>query len=340
MEKKVMLTSRQQRERTFLLRAPLIGLPVLTLLFWLMGGGRGDAAGSSKGVVKGFNTRLPAARVGKWSRLEKLDYYNQAEKDSLAARQRRNMEASYARMLGLAAPDSGRGGLRPVDPNVRAVQEKLAEVKRVLAAPTVNTRPPASVAPSPVRPTPNMDRLERIMGVLRQKEATVGADPEMAQLNTLLDKLVAVQHPGKDSVRGAVASATRRSVVAVRGLADAEDTLSGIDTSAIEAMVAAEQVLVSGGQLRLELLRDILAGGQRIPRGTVLSGTVALSGERLRVLVSAIAYEGRVFPVNLVAADEDGLAGIYIPGAPTSDAVRETAEQEAGNFGATLLSTS
>ena len=97
-----MLTSRQQRERTFLLRAPLIGLPVLTLLFWLMGGGRGDAAGSSKGVVKGFNTQLPDARVGKWSRLEKLDYYNQAEKDSLAARQRRNMEASYARMLGLA----------------------------------------------------------------------------------------------------------------------------------------------------------------------------------------------------------------------------------------------
>src|SRR5580698_6206183 len=168
MEKKITLTSRQKRERTFLLRAPLIGIPVLTLLFGLMGGGRGDAA-SSKTVVKGFNTRLPAARLGKWSRLEKLDYYNQAEKDSLAARQRRNMETSYARMLGLTAPDSTRGVLRPVDPNVRVVQEKLAEVKRVLAAPAVRTRPSEKVPSPAVRPSPNMDRLERIMGVLRQK---------------------------------------------------------------------------------------------------------------------------------------------------------------------------
>src|SRR5580698_5605404 len=158
MEKKITLTSRQKRERTFLLRAPLIGIPVLTLLFGLMGGGRGDAA-SSKTVVKGFNTRLPAARLGKWSRLEKLDYYNQAEKDSLAARQRRNMEASYAKMLGLAAPDSTRGGLRPVDPNVRAVQEKLAEVKRVLSTPAAITRPREKDAMATSRPAPNMDRL-------------------------------------------------------------------------------------------------------------------------------------------------------------------------------------
>ncbi len=335
----MVLTSRQQRERVFLLRAPFVGVPVLTLLFWLMGGGRGDAA-SHKVAVKGFNTRLPAARVGKWSTLEKLDFYNQAEKDSLAERQRRNMEASYARMLGLTAPDSGRGGLRPVDPNVRAVQEKLAEVKRVMAAPSVLARPAGKDATPLVKQPPGMDRLERIMGVLRQKEASAGADPEMAQLNTLLDKIVAVQHPGKDSARAGVSSTSRRSVVAVRGLRDADDTLSGMDTSAIEAMVAEDQILVSGGQLRLELLRDILVGGQRIPRGTVLSGTVSLSGERLRVTVVAIAYEGRVYPVNLVAADEDGLAGIYIPGAPMSDAARETAVEEAGSLGPAFLSTS
>lgn len=335
----MVLTSRQQRERAFLLRAPLIGIPVLTLLFWLMGGGRGDAANHTA-AVKGFNTRLPVAHLGKWSTLEKLDYYNQAEKDSMAERQRRNMEASYARMLGLAAPDSGRGGLRPVDPNVRAVQEKLAEVKRVLAAPSVLSRPAGKDATSLARQPPGMDRLDRIMGVLRQKEASAGADPEMAQLNTLLDKLEAVQHPGKDSGRVGVASLSRRSVVAVRGLRDADDTLTGGDTSAIEAMVAEEQVLVTGGQLRLELLRDIVAGGQRIPRGTALSGTVSLSGERLRVSVTAIAYDGRVYPVNLIATDEDGLAGIYIPGAPMSDAARETAEQEAGSIGPTILSTS
>jgi hypothetical protein len=47
-----------------------------------------------------------------------------------------------------------------------------------------------------------------------------------------------------------------------------------------------------------------------------------------------------VYPVNLVAADEDGLAGIYIPGAPMSDAARETAVEEAGSLGPAFLSTS
>jgi hypothetical protein len=80
-------------------------------------------------------------------------------------------------------------------------------------------------------------------------------------------------------------------------------------------------------------------GGQRIPRGTPVYGQVALNGERLRVVVVAICWQERVFPVNLVVDDEDGLAGIHIPGAPSADAVRETTSQELGSFGPEILST-
>ena len=176
------------------------------------------------------------------------------------------------------------------------------------------------------------------MGVLRKSEAGVGSDPEMAQLNGVLEKLVAAQRPLgiRDSVRGTVA---RRAVVIVRAVRDEDDTLGAIDSTSIEAIVPEEQVLVSGGELRLELAQAIEVGGVRVPRGTPVYGLVSLSGERLRVAITAITWLGRVWPVNLVVEDQDGGAGIYIPGAPVADAVRESEGQAAGDLGPTILST-
>jgi Conjugative transposon, TraM len=343
------------RERKFLLRAPVIGFPVLTLIFWLMGGGRGDAASHGGKGASGFNMHLPEAQVAKLGRLDKLDYYAAADKDSMATRQRRAMEENYARMLGIATgPDSGRSvvpradrAVRSVDRNVQAVQEKLAVLNKVLATPLVGGRPLGETRPlvamrplGAMRQAPDLERLEKVMVALRTKEAGVGSDPEIAQLNGLLDKLVAVQRPAPnmshDSVRGPV---VHRIVVGVRTLPDEEDTLAGIDTAAIEAIVPEEQVLVSGGEMRLELVGDIEVGGVRIPRGAPVYGVVSLIGERLRIAITAIARLGRVWPVNLVVEDQDGGMGIYIPGAPVSEAVRESEGQAAGELGPTILST-
>jgi len=335
------------RERRFLLRAPVVGIPVLTLVFWLMGGGRGDAASHST-AGKGFNMHLPEAQVAKLGRLDKQDYYAVADKDSMATRQRRAMEENYARMLGIATGlDSGRGTPRAVDVNVMVVQEKLAVLNKVLAAPSLKARAiGVTIGSEMARPlatmrqAPVLERLEKVMGALRKTEAGVGGDPEIAQLNGVLEKLAAVQRPGliggHDSVRGPV---VRRIVLPVRPLRDEEDTLDGMDTAAIEAIVPEEQVLVSGGELRLELVGDIEVGGVRIPRGAPVYGLVSLSGERLRVGITAIAWQGRVWPVNLVVEDQDGGTGIYIPGAPVSEAVRESEGQAAGELGPTILST-
>jgi hypothetical protein len=321
------------RGRKFLLRAPVIGFPVLTLLFWLMGGGRGDAASHGGKGVQGFNMHLPVAQVARMGRLDKLDYYAAADKDSMAARQRRMMEENYARMLGIATgPDSGRGKPRSENVNVRVVQEKLASLSQVLAARSAPSRNLGVPAAPLLRQAPSMERLEKLMSALHTSE-----DPEIAQLNGVLDKLVAVQRPPRrDSVRAVV---VHRDVVMVRALRDEDDTVGAIDSAAIEAIVPEEQVLVSGGELRLELVRDIEVGGVRIPRGAPVYGLVSLSGERLRVAITAIVWLGRVWPVNLVVEDQDGGTGIYIPGAPVSEAVRESESQTAGDLGPTILST-
>ena len=178
------------------------------------------------------------------------------------------------------------------------------------------------------------------MGALHRKEAEGGGDPAIAQLSGLLAQLTAVQGPGRgrDTQSNMAGPKERRVTVTVVAVRDVGDTPSA-DSTVIEAVSPSDQVLVSGGQLRLELVGDIAVGGHRIPGGTPVYGTVALSGERLRVTITAIGWQGRIYPVNLAVADADGLAGIYIPGAPASDAVRESAEEATGDIGPTVLST-
>jgi len=103
--KKKTLTALQLRQAKFLLRAPILAIPLLTLLFWMSGGGKSQA----RSIAKGFDMLLPAAHVRPIVRLDKSGYYDQAQRDSVAARQKARMEASYARTLGLdsaRSPDS------------------------------------------------------------------------------------------------------------------------------------------------------------------------------------------------------------------------------------------
>jgi conjugative transposon TraM protein len=127
--------------------------------------------------------------------------------------------------------------------------------------------------------------------------------------------------------------------MSVKAVPDPEDSVRGFDSMAMEAVIPEAQVLLTGGELRLELASNLLIAGHRVPAGTPVYGTASLSGERLRVTISAIAWQEHSYPVNLQVDDEDGLPGIYIPGAPMTDAARESAGSDIGSIGPTMVST-
>lgn len=335
----------EMRQRRGLLLAPVVVLGVLTGTFMAFGGGR-VASAMRREMAKGWDMRIPAAYLARLKKLSKLELYEQAGKDSAIRKQRVRIEDNYAKQLGI-----GEG------PEAQVVKG-LKEVERVMRGKGVRgvgLDGRRSVGVGGVNA--NIEKLERIVGVLHGKEAPV--DPEMAQLSLVLDKLAEVQRVEGDTGRpriegvgvwrgsagaagisgGGFAAASRRVVLPVSGLRDADDSLRQEDTTVIEAVVAEDQLLVSGGELRMELARDVWVGGQVVASGTPVYGVVSLSGERLRVSVTSINNEGRVLPVNLVVADQDGFAGIYIPGAPVGDAVRESADQDIGMIEPAMLST-
>lgn len=87
-----------------------------------------------------------------------------------------------------------------------------------------------------------------------------------------------------------------------------------------------------GKDVELRLLEPVQAGEVYIPAGTALTGTAKISGERMEIAVTSIAYKGAIVPVELDVYDTSGLKGVPVPGSEELTALKEMA----ANMGSTM----
>jgi hypothetical protein len=330
------LSPRQLRERKFLFRAPVVAVPLLALIFSGMGGGKGEVE-KVEPQKTGINTTIPEAHLQNDKNWNKESYYKRAQQDSLEKAEKVKSQQEYAARIGIGGDSAEHA--------VQKVEGKMVELKKVLSqgAPVTESRPsrvygsalPHGNTMAPGDPKgADIEKLERIMGIIHHKDAE--ADPQIAQLSSVLDKVIAAEHPerARDSVASKAKDALEREALSVR-VADAGklDSAAANAPPEIEALVPDEQALTGGARIRLELAQDLVVGRQLIPRGCPVYGNTSLSGERLLVLIRSITWEQHVFPVSLQVYDQDGLAGIYIPGVPGTDGLRESAGQDINSLG-------
>jgi len=185
----------------------------------------------------------------------------------------------------------------------------------------------------------------------------------MQQIESMLDKILDVQHP--DRVREKIREQSRQHQQQVFPVEAAayEDNISlvedapvkrdsiysalysfesmqngfyGLDgevastderANAIQAVIHDTQTVVAGSTLKLRLLSDVYINGQRVEKDQFVFGTCAISGERLTISISSIRHEHSLLPVSLSAFDLDGMEGIYIPGAITREAAKQASSQ-------------
>lgn len=199
------------RKRKFLLVLPVIVLPFLLLLVWTLGiAGEAKATGDKETAFRGLNLDLPNAAPSKDSNWNKLKYYEQADKDSLKLRSLlkndpyRQVELSFEKdtALSFSASKNERSvfnpypGTQTTDANEQRVYQKLAALNQELESAAQKDR-----EPRPNRdtfrqkidiPSTDVDRLESMMkSVNGNKEE----DPEIGQLNQMLEKIMDIQHP-------------------------------------------------------------------------------------------------------------------------------------------------
>ncbi|WP_313157562.1 conjugative transposon protein TraM [Sphingobacterium multivorum] len=205
------LNEQQQKQRKFFLFLPLICVPFITLMFWLMGGGKTQTVLAK--ADGGLNLNLPDAQ-NKETEFNKLDFYDQAEKDSLKLQELMKADPNYAMSRDsdyLASQDlygstpgglntslySG-GNINPTSQENRIygrLNQLQNELSRNYTAPEENyySAPYRTYSASTVG-SGDVERLEKMMQTMSE---TAEEDKEVTQLSSMMDKILDIQHPDR-----------------------------------------------------------------------------------------------------------------------------------------------
>src|SRR5580700_8426367 len=127
------------RRRKFMLVLPLLVLPFVLLVFWVLGGGKERGDSSVKTSVAGLNMKLPDPHFKKGSEKSKLSLYDEASKDSAALRDKIKNDPYYILQHHDMSFDSLKmtehrlsSGIKETDENESKIMEKLAKLKSVI----------------------------------------------------------------------------------------------------------------------------------------------------------------------------------------------------------------
>lgn len=96
---------------------------------------------------------------------------------------------------------------------------------------------------------------------------------------------------------------------------DFDDPSVGYSSSAkvpFRCMFVRDQKVVDGQRVTVRLLEDYSSDGVFVPANTHLAAVCKVS-DRLELSVRSVEINGRILPLQLVAYDTDGMAGIYCP---------------------------
>lgn len=392
MEKQLTHSAKFLRQRKFFMMLPLLVFPFMTFLLWSIGLIGSTETKAQATFQKGFNMNLPEPISNKDSTWNKLRFYEQADKDSARYRSLLKNDPYYnldalgrpifrddsslktKATLGLDAKFDltydpyPKEMQRSKDPNEEKVYHKLSQLseamnkddQRVKEIADKNLLPDKYQVDANVSVnTSDVDRLENMMKTMQGNDNA--SNPEMDQINGMLEKILDIQHPDrikeklqeqsekhKGQVFAVSAKRDDNNISLLQSKQHIGDTSSlkqplrfqnrfyslesdeGDDKTspaAVAARIPETQILVNGATVRLQLASDIYISGLHIPKDQFVYGLASLNGERLAIHITSIRYQNAILPVDLSVYDLDGMEGIFVPGAITRDVAKQSSDQ-------------
>jgi conjugative transposon TraM protein len=315
--------------RRFWVAIPIIVLPFLALVFWLIGGRTQSVSRANS--KRGLNTALPDANLKNQSSLDKLSFYAMADHDSLMREEQLRIDPNYQ-----SRPSDdilSTGGSDEI------LNRRIEKLQKQVEKPDYDER---TIWKPSVESSAEIERLQMMMQSLNQKKS----DPEIDALNSALDKLLLIQNPVSVKKESSVLAKHKLFAVSALGansdrdyfgkgsggslhqfFSDSDEPKDSLYAGTIMAVVHSEQTLLVGTALKLRLLQDVFVNRERIPAGSFVFGNSSVDNERLKVVISSIQYQHRLYPVALTVFDMDGMEGIHIPGSAGRDVIKQSAEQ-------------
>ena len=371
------------KRRRFLMVLPLLVLPFLTMIFWALGGGQGSPV-QAKSMAAGLNFELPDANFHEKEVWDKLKLYEIAQRDSAKFEEARESDPYFDLITFQASQENQSDEVEEIqsnlidsfphkdrltiDANEERVNNKLEQLYREINRPTATQAPavvePLSLQTSDPQFSSDVEKLERMMEMMNDNSA---ADPEMQQMESMLDKILDIQHPErvKEKIKSqtlqirdhsfpvetsnksdqvsimvsaneTITESNSGSSVSLRqnGFFGLEDdmTIEKEVGNTIEAIIHDTQELVASATVKMRLLNDIYINGKLIPKDQFIYGVCDINGERLVIEIGSIRTGNFLLPVSLSVYDLDGLEGIYIPGAISRDAAKQASDEAIQNM--------
>lgn len=341
------------KQRKMLLVLPMLVIPFLTMAFWALGGGHKKA--ESIVTIKGLNLDLPDANLKDDKGMDKLGFYDKADKDSLKMEEWMRSDPYFKKdtvpedivpdelqemTTSTASKYNQRLNTSPYEKTNDKPEEKIMQKLKMLekemntSAVPNNENTVLQQSSSTQDFSSEVDRLEQMLKINNTGSAE---DPEIKQLEGTLDKILDIQHPQRVKDRLKERSLKNKDVTypvsklsgkdtIVKGFYSLADHENVIEQNSIEAVVHETQILVNGAVVKFRLLNDVFINGQLIPKDNFVFGIATLDGERLTVEINSIRSANNLFNVKLDVYDMDGLPGIYIPGAINRDVAKQSAD--------------
>lgn len=365
------------KTRKLLLVAPVLVIPFVIFFMWslgIVGNARANTAGNT--IASGMNLNLPSAAAAKDSNWNKLKYYEQAEKDSAKLKSKLKSdqllfgldeEEDSESMEGISDAELaermyGSGQLNNKNRSTSTEDQVYDRLSRIQKEISRESLPRREAEPGP-SPSSNPE-IENLSGMMSQMQG--GEDPELSQLDQMLDKIIAIQNPQKlQDEHEEKMKASRGQVFAVQAdssnlnistLEPEQDRIEPKESNgffaldntgsqkagrnSVRAVIHETQTLINGATVKLRLVDAIRINGVLIPKETFIHGIASLSGERLHITVSSIRYGSQLFPVQLTVYDMDGLDGVRVPGAISKQVVQQSTDRGLQGLGFNTVSSS
>ena len=314
------------RERKMSMVMPLLILPFLTLAFWALGGGKGVSNKAPKADDSALIARLPEAGSFQDSTFDKMQFYEEAQKDSADRAKLADQDPYYSNRSDhpLLSNQFSAGSddrvtddhdmpstsrLSDADQNEKRIREKLAALDHAVNEKgSVKTPedPPSSVSPVKAGQSVNssdIDRLESMISSVQGGQS--GSDSEMQQIQDVLGKILDIQHP--DRVQERLQQASQRNQGQVFAVSAANiDPVTTLDSNQLPATSG------SNGFFGLE---NDLAGEMNSPLANSIPAVISddqvlVTGAFVKLrLTSDVFINGQLIPKNTFLFGQSGVNG-------------------------------
>lgn len=350
-------------KRKMAMALPIFVVPFLGIIFYLFGGGTPGATASMQATGLNTEVPKPSENGRSNNSVsDKLSAYKLKDQQEAEAERMRSLDdysgSSIAASDGLdtSSVEPGSSGLayspasrsaRPApSPDRREYENLNGKVNSFYRTPANNS----SVSEA---------KINRLLELMEKEEnegrVNMDVDKELKDnqyLQYLQRTLTSGRFAGEkpiQPVEDTTSNQPKRQIVEVAGhnqkvvnklpqLREGEErpnlqqgnsfySLGGNSTSlignTISAMIHNDQTLVNGSTVKLRLLNDINLQGTIIPKNSFVYGVASVKNERLDITIENIRYGKDIVPVALKVYDNDGMAGVYIPGSIDRNAGKE-----------------